>query len=96
MASLYNNLKKRKEDYIFTGAVITQLPTLVSHCPTEVDQFVWFSGGILFWLIHWRTQRKMYKKLGISKVEQKVIRILGEYEVNIKNEYCVLVRKAEG
>lgn len=47
--------EKRKEDYVFTGQIVIRLPELVTHCPTEVDQFVWFSGGILFWLIHWRS-----------------------------------------
>ncbi|MGX7150335.1 hypothetical protein [Enterococcus ureasiticus] len=93
MESLYNHLKKRKEDYVLTGEIVGRLPELITHCPTEVDQFVWFSGGILFWLIHWRSQRKVYEKLGISKLEQKIIRILGDYEANFKNEYCVLVRK---
>ncbi|MBO0421913.1 hypothetical protein BCR22_01565 [Enterococcus plantarum] len=80
---------------MFSGEIVERLPELVSHCPTEVDQFVWFSGGILFWMIHWRSQRKMYEKIGISKLEQKIIRILGDYEVLFKNGYCVLVRKAD-
>ena len=80
---------------MFISQIVLRLPELVTHCPTEVDQFVWFSGGILFWLIHWRSLHKMYGKRGLSKLEQKIIPILGDYEASFENEYCVLIRKAD-
>ncbi|MGX7420653.1 hypothetical protein ACWOFR_17915 [Carnobacterium gallinarum] len=89
----YKALSKRDEEYVFTGKVVEQLPDLIEYCRTKTDNFVWFIGGPLFWLISWNVQRKLYLKNGIGKLEQKIIHGLNEYEIEIKNKYALLIRR---
>ena len=90
---LYEDLKKQKEDYVFSDCTAVIIAKLLPYCPSNQDTLFWFLGGPLLWLFTWRANQKMYAEKNISKVEQKIIALLSKYNYSLKNGYCVLIRK---
>lgn len=90
---LYTELKKNKEDYVFSGINSDIINKLLKYCPSNQDTLFWFLGGPLLWIFSWRAKNRQFKEENISKVERKIIACLSNYDCSFKNEYCVLIRK---
>ena len=91
--ALYQQLRKRKSDYVIIGEVRERLIYLQNLCPTQTEQLGWYLGGPLYWLIHWRANKSSDKKRGISRTDRKIIQLLNDYELTIEPTYCLLVEK---
>lgn len=91
--TLYMELRKQKEDYVFYGQNVEIILRLAEYCPTNQDTLFWFLGGPLFWIFQWRATNKKYRENHISKTEKKIIAILSKYDQSFKKGYCLLIRK---
>lgn len=90
---VYMQLKQRKDDYVFHGETTEIISRLAPYCRSDRETLFWFLGGMIFWIINWRVTKKMYKQQNISKIEQRMISILSDYEMTLKKGYCILIRK---
>lgn len=90
---LYKELRKGKNDYVFFEENAVIISKLKKYCRSNKDFFFWYLGGPIFWFFNWRAAKKIYQKESISKVEQRIIGLLSNYEITIKNDCCVLIKK---
>lgn len=90
---LYKVLRRRKRDYLFSGSVLDRLSYLNQQTLNQKEEMMWYLGGPIYWWINQRARKKSDLKFGISKIERKIIHIISNYEVTLKNEQCYLVEK---
>lgn len=89
---LYGELRKAKNDYVFIEEHVMITSKLRKYCRSNKDLLFWYLAGPILWFIDWRASKKVYQKENISKIE-KIIGILSNYDITIKNDCCVLIRR---
>lgn len=93
LETFYQELKKLKSDYVFSGEVVKRIPALLKYQRTKQEQLVYFLGGLICWIIDWRVTRRFYRENNVSKIEQKIIGLLKYYDVKINKGYCMMIIK---